>query len=938
MPQHLALHQQRPRHAELVPFRLSPLPALITAMLIMTAAPVLAAEPTVAELQAEVIRLKQALEKSQLELRNQSAQAAPAAEPAKAGADSGATGKSQETARKDDEPVSLDAVVVRSRNRIERLQDVPLSVSVVSGKELDQLGANDISAITKRAGNVSWNLGNQRTSSLSIRGIGKQGQTEAMDPSVGVIVDGVPYAYNALTSSFDFNDIEAVEVTRGPQGTLLGKNSTLGVINIATRRPSFTPSADYSLTFGEQNTFLAKLAAGGPVVDDLLAWRGTFNVQRADGDIANAYNRDITYTNKDRVSGRVQFLLTPNPDFSARVALEIQPRAGETTNGRTYNTPTPTRYANGSVNPLSTDASTRLARGWFTQKSDYNYQNNYLSQSVLNNDNARALVTGSHSASAELNWNLGNHSLTSITAYKDYHFNAVNDEGTPFDINRNSGGYWNDYKQVSQELRLSSQTGGLVDYQTGIFLMGTDTTADYQKRWGADAGAWFATTAQYDILDTNAGVNRGAGKALLANSLNGLATSGSTTAGIQQIKNKSQAIFGQANWHISEPLTITTGIRLTKEERRNTSNSLITSNGLGGDLNPVSVNGVQLGGFASNASTGALASNNAAQIALANSVAQKYFGVATYDGLSAAQQKQVATAKAIRLSQIGVLYNNVEAETFSKVQPNFVISPSYKVNDNLTTYVSWQYGEKAGISQVTNGVTQLARPEKNTSYEWGVKSAWLNKTLILNADVYLTDIKDYQQAVQVNDAYNTALKNDGTTYYTSATGNAPKVRATGLEVDGVYGGIPFTTVRFAGAINNAVYKSFPNAGKPNEQGNLANPYVDFTGKTLPGAAKYTFNIGAEYRRPVFGDKEFHANINTNYTSKFNSDNSLSDYSWIPAAYTTDLALGLGRRDKSYDLTLLVKNLFDDKTYQAQTWNNYTPAIPRWIGLMFTGKL
>jgi outer membrane receptor protein involved in Fe transport len=809
---------------------------------------------------------------------------------------------------------------------------------VVTGKELDQLGANDIGAITKRAGNVSWNLGNQRTSSLSIRGIGKQGQTEAMDPSVGVIVDGVPYAYNALTSSFDFHDIDAVEVTRGPQGTLLGKNSTLGVINIATKRPSFTRSADYSLTFGEKNTFIGKLAAGGAVVDDVLAWRGTFNVQRADGDLSNVYNRDLSYTNKDRVSGRVQFLLTPNPDFSARVALEIQPNAGEFTNGRTYNTPTPTRYADGSVNPLSTDAATRLARRWFTQQGDYTYAGNYLSNSSLNVNGARPLVTGSHGASAELNWNLTNHTLTSITAYKDYHFNAVNDEGTPFDIQRNSGGYWNDYKQVSQELRLSSQAGGFVDYQTGLFLMKTDTTADYQKKWGADAGAWFATPAQYDILDTNAGVNRGSGLALLANSLNGLATSGSTTAGVQSIKNQSEAIFGQANWHLSEPLTLTTGIRLTKEDRKNTSNSLVTSNGLGGDLNPVSVNGVQLGGFASNASTGALTSSDAAQVALANSVAQKYFGVATYAALSAAQQKQVAAAKAIRLSQIGVLYNNVQAESFNKVQPNFVISPSYKINDNLTTYVSWQYGEKAGISQVTNGVSQLTKAEKNNSYEWGIKSALLDKTLILNADVFLTDIKDYQQAVQVYDAYTTNLKNDGTTYYTSATGNAPKVRATGLEVDGVYGGIPFTTVRFAGAYNNAVYKSFPNAGKPVELGNLSAPYVDFTGKNLPGAAKVTFNIGAEYRHPVWGDKEFHASFNTNYSSKFNADNSLSDYAWVPAAYTTDIALGLGRRDKSFDVTLLVKNLFDDKTYQAQTWNNYTPAVPRWIGLMFTGKL
>ena len=128
-------------------------------------------------------------------------------------------------------------VVSRARNRVEDMQDVPISITQVRGDEIERLQANDISSLTMRAANVSWNAGNQRTSSLSIRGVGKQGQTEAQDPSVGVIVDGVNYAYNALTSSFDFTDIDTVEVVRGPQGTLLGKNTSLGVVSVTTRRP-----------------------------------------------------------------------------------------------------------------------------------------------------------------------------------------------------------------------------------------------------------------------------------------------------------------------------------------------------------------------------------------------------------------------------------------------------------------------------------------------------------------------------------------------------------------------------------------------------------------------------------------------------------------------------------------------------------------------------
>src|SRR5687768_15845573 len=95
------------------------------------------------------------------------------------------TTPSVQNATAENKPLVLGVVTVRSRNRIEKLQDVPLSVSVVAGRELEKLNATDISALTQRLANISWNQGNQRTSSLSIRGIGKQGQTEAQDPAVG---------------------------------------------------------------------------------------------------------------------------------------------------------------------------------------------------------------------------------------------------------------------------------------------------------------------------------------------------------------------------------------------------------------------------------------------------------------------------------------------------------------------------------------------------------------------------------------------------------------------------------------------------------------------------------------------------------------------------------------------------------------------------------
>ena len=364
------------------------------------------------EIQAEIDQLKQQLEAKEKELseagNTTQTGVASTAKPAE---------KEAET--------SLDKIVVRARNRLEPLQDVPLSISVVAGKELDRLHATDIKEVLQRTGNVQWNQGNQRTSSLSIRGIGKIGQTEAQDPSVGVIVDGVNYAYNALTSSYDFIDVDSVEVTRGPQGTLLGKNTSVGVISINTRKPSFTSSADYSIAYGQRDYLSGWVAGGGAVVDDLLAWRGTLGVTKSQGYLTNLYNRDNTYTSKDRLTGRVQFLLTPTENFSARLILEKTPRAGETTNGLTIRTPTPTRFANGAAN--STTNESRLSRDWFTQQQSFTVNGTYLygaGQNAVDYANQRPVVTGSNGVTLQLDQHFEVGDITSISAYKDFHFNA----------------------------------------------------------------------------------------------------------------------------------------------------------------------------------------------------------------------------------------------------------------------------------------------------------------------------------------------------------------------------------------------------------------------------------------------------------------------------------------------------------------------------------
>ena len=938
--------QRRLQHAVRSALRPCVMPLVWTGFAMFNADTALAQDArSAAEIQAEVTRLQQLLQKEEQALAAKSG-AAPTT------SSSVAPAAKAVPAAKEDAPDEnrLAVVQVRTRNRLEPLKDVPLSISVVTGSELERLNAFDIDAITKRAANVAWNTGNQRTSSLSIRGIGKQGQTEAQDPSVGVVVDGVNYAYNALTSSFDFTDIDTVEVSRGPQGTLLGKNTSLGVVNITTRKPSFKADADYGITIGQWDTVQARAAGGGPVVDDLIAWRGTLAVAKGEGDMVNIYNRDLTWQNKDRVYGKLQLLLTPTDSLSIRLVADKAPRGGETTNGRTINLPTPRFYSNGSPNSALNN-ETRLQRRWFSQNPNYSV-NSYLygggDLETVNYDYARPLVTGSNGGLIDVNWLVGDFDITAISAYKDYHFNATNDEGTVFDVYRNAGGFWNDYKQWSQELRFSSQVGDLVDYQAGLFYLKVHNNAEYRREWGSDAGAWFATAAQYNRLDAD-----GNGRYLMNNTLDGLKMAFNSPAGLQDINNESYAAFGQANWHITDALTLTTGARVTREDRGTTSATYIKDNGNAAELNPDVVNGVNLGGF-SNAANGALsAGNSPEQLRLADLAANRYFNAvinpaapgAAYNGLTAAQRLQVADAKAIRRTAIGVVFPERDAERFEETQYSFVVSPSYKINDELTAYFSGQYGEKAGISQFVNGVSLLVPGEESGSYEVGLKSALLNNTLTLNVAAFYTTIKNYQQSVRVLDEYTTAQNIASGTppneavAYASATGAVPKVEAKGIELDAFYAGIPYTTIRLSGAYTDAYYEDFPNSAQPVENAfSGAPPYRDVSGETLPGAYKYALNAGIDFHLPVFAKLELVTSFNAAYNSSSYSDNSLSAFSKVDGKTIVDFAIGLGTISKSFTATLLAKNLLDDDTPLTQSWNSYSPAYSRWFGIALSGKL
>jgi iron complex outermembrane receptor protein len=631
-------------------------------------------------------------------------------------------------------------------------------------------------------------------------------------------------------------------------------------------------------------------------------------------------------------------------------SADLEPKGAQLQNGLTFYHDAPERFANGALSdPSGVSARAKLVgfttasgtqvgpRAWFQGRNGYTYENGYaggeLHESVNFNENQGQTVSNK-GASTRVEWHRGEVDLASITAWRATSFRALNDEGTPFDISKLGGGGVR-YRQLSQEFRVSATPGPKLDYQAGLYFLKTWDEIASKAGWGSDAGAWFATDAQYNTLDRQAGSNRGAGLALLRESLADTFRQGATN-----VRTKSGALFGQANWHLSDAFTLTAGARVTDEDRSTVDLVTLSGAGVGSALNPVAVRGVPLGGFATGSSGALSVGNSDAQLRLADAVASRYFGAPSYSALTATQQAQVAAAKAIRSGQIGQLIAGVRSDYDDRLYTG-ILSPHYKLSPEVTVYTSWQHGEKSGSAINVNGVATTVRPERTNAFEIGLKTISPDKTLTFNADLFLVNIGEYQQTVSVIDQFTTQRNIDNgqanPLAYVAAQGNVNKVQAKGLEFDGVYQGIPHTSIRLSGAYNDARYKDYKNAPKPDELAYLPENFIDQSGKALAGAGKWSFNVGAEYSHAVFGDRLFHASFNTAFTSRFNNTDTLSSYGWVGGYSLTDASIGIGTKS-GFDLNLVVKNVFDKRAHE-RGWVSYAPdPYPRWIGLVFSGNL
>lgn len=423
----------------------------------------------------------------------------------------------------------LETVTVTTRRREESSQDVPTPMSVVSGQNLETQRVYRIQDLQQLVPSVNVAYMHARQSSVSIRGLGNNPASDGLEGSVGLYIDNV-YLGRPGMAVFDLMDIEQLEVLRGPQGTLFGKNTTAGVINISTRAPTFTPERSIETSFGEDGYFQTKGTISGPL-NDQLAGRFSAYRTRSDGDIKNEYNgHDLNGGSRDGF--RAQLLFKPNEDFNLRWIGDYNEEDSSAGTRVLYNTG-PTINGVNLYQSRANAAGATLVNG---------------SHRKVNLDNDQHVTVHQGGTSVEANWTLpSDFTLTSISSYRFWNFTPANDDGLNVAATYNAGVSVED-KQYSQEFRLASPKGEFFDYVVGAYYFGSDLDNKSFAYYGPQADIWNGTP-------------RGA-----------LANVGSVGNG--HIKTDSFALFAQGTWHLTERLDFTAGVRGTYEEK----NAWVTRN------------------------------------------------------------------------------------------------------------------------------------------------------------------------------------------------------------------------------------------------------------------------------------------------------------------------------------------------------------------------
>lgn len=433
-----------------------------------------------------------------------------------------------------DEENALIEVVVSSRRRIEKVQDVPIAVSVITGKQAEQAGAFNVNRIKELVPSVQLYSSNPRNTGINIRSLGSPfGLTnDGIDPGVGFYVDGVYYARPAATT-LDFIDVEQIEVLRGPQGSLFGKNTTSGAFNITTRKPSFTTGADFELSYGNYAFLQAKASVTG-ALGKKIAGRISFSGTQRDGLVDNVATGRATNTlNNQGIRG--QLLYTPSENTNIIFAADIT-----------------TQRPDGYAQVVAGVAPTKRApyRQFDAIIADLNYElpsRNAFDRKI---DHDTPWRSGQDMGGVSLNIDtkIGGGTLTSTTAWRFWNWDPSNDRDfTGLQVLAKSQNPTRQ-TQITQEVRYAGQLASGLSGVAGVFFI--DQTSQTNGTEESGSAQWRFSQSTTSNLWKTPGLFEGYGIKTDA-----------------RIRASSAAVFGQLDWAITERLHILPGLRYNFDKK-----------------------------------------------------------------------------------------------------------------------------------------------------------------------------------------------------------------------------------------------------------------------------------------------------------------------------------------------------------------------------------
>ncbi|MDT3402564.1 TonB-dependent receptor [Mucilaginibacter terrae] len=439
----------------------------------------------------------------------------------------------------------LDQIVVTSRRRAEVLQDVPLPVSVVGGAQIDQAGAFNVNRVKELIPSVQLYTSNPRNTGINIRGIGSPfGLTnDGLDPGVGFYVDGVYYARPAA-ATLDFIDIERIEVLRGPQGTLFGKNTSAGAFSITTRKPTFTPEASFETSYGNYGYIQAKASVSGPL-SKVFAGRVSFSGTQRNGLVDNIRTGRAT-NDINNIGARAQFLYKPTENIAVTLAGDITDQKPDGYAQVVAGVVPTKRAAYRQFNAITADLGYTLpSLNAFDRKIDHDTpwrSGNQLGGVSLNAD-----------------FKIGPGTLTSTTAWRYWNWDPSNDRdftGLPvLAKSQNPAKHHNWSQEVRYAGQLSEKLSGVV----GLFFIDQKVTINGTEESGA-AQARFAKSTTGNNANTPGVTNDQlwATPGLLEGY--GIYTDAF-------IKSKSAAAFASIDWEFAKGFHILPGARINYDQK-----------------------------------------------------------------------------------------------------------------------------------------------------------------------------------------------------------------------------------------------------------------------------------------------------------------------------------------------------------------------------------